>query len=112
MLKKRLSNLSLNALLVITIIITVVMAITIYTAITYKSTKEKRFAEIKEHSQLIIDVTHQVAGGLIASYNVNEYEQVLIGEMGRNDILAIIINDNNMGKILGQETFVNGKIPQ
>ncbi|MDM8541483.1 ATP-binding protein [Desulfococcaceae bacterium HSG9] len=110
MLKKHLGNLSLNTLLVITVIITVVLTITIYTVITYKSTKEKRFAEIKEHSQLIIDVTHQVVGGLIASYNVNEYEQVLIGEMGRNDILAIIINDNNMGKIIGQETFVNGKI--
>ncbi len=110
MLKKRLSNLSLNALLVIMVIITVVMAIAIYTVFTYNNTKEKRFTEIKEHSQLIIDVTHQVIGQLIASYNVNEYEHVLIGEMGRNDILAIVINDNNMGKILGQETFVNGKI--
>jgi len=109
-LKKCLSNLSLNALLVIVVIITVVVAITIYTIFTYNNTKEKMFTEIKEHSQLIINVTHQVVGQLIASYNVNEYERVLIGEMGRNDILAIIINDNNMGKILGQETFVNGKI--
>ncbi len=110
MLKKRLSNLSLNALLVITIILTVVLAISIYTAFIYNTTKEKRFTEIQEHSQLIVDVTHHVVGRLIASYNVNEYEQVLIGEMGRNDILAIIIHDHNTGKILGQETFVNGKI--
>ena len=110
MLKKHLSKLSLNTLLVITIIITVVISITIYTVFTYYNTKEKRFTEIKEHSQLIVDMTHQVVGQLIASYNVNEYERVLIGEMGRNDILAIVINDNNMGKILGLETFINGKI--
>ncbi|MDM8564930.1 ATP-binding protein [Candidatus Halobeggiatoa sp. HSG11] len=110
MLKKHLSNLSLNTLLIIMVITTVVVAITIYTVFTYNTTKEKRFTEIKKHSQLLIDVTNQVIGQLIASYNVNEYEQILIGEMGSNDILAIIINDNNMGKILGQETFVNGKI--
>ena len=110
MLKKHLSKLSLNTLLVITIIITVVISITIYTVFTYYNTKEKRFTEIKEHSQLIVDMTHHVVGQLIASYNVNEYERVLIGEMGRNDILAIVINDNNMGKILGLETFINGKI--
>jgi len=107
---KQLNNLSLNALLITTVIMTVVMTITIYTAFICNNTKKKRFAEIKEHSQLIVDVTHQVIGRLIASYNVNEYEQVLIGEMGRGDILAIIINDNNMGKILGKDTFVNGKI--
>ena len=110
MLKKHLSKLSLNTLLVITIITTVVISITIYTVFTYYNTKEKRFTEIKEHSQLIVDMTHHVVGQLIASYNVNEYERVLIGEMGRNDILAIVINDNNMGKILGLETFINGKI--
>jgi len=110
MLKKHLNNLSLDALLITTVIMTVVLTITIYTAFIYNNTKKKRFAEIKENSQLILDVTHQVIGRLIASYHVNEYEQILIGEMGRDDILAIVINDNNMGKILGQDTFVNGKI--
>ena len=110
MLNTRLNNASLNTLLVITVIITVVMSISIYTAFTYNTTKKKRFAEIQEHSQLVIDVTHHVVGQLIASYNVNEYEHVLIGVMGRSDILAIVIHDHNMGKILGQETFVNGKI--
>jgi len=110
MLKKYLNDLSLNSLLITMVIMTVVMTITIYTAFIHSNTKKKRFAEIKEHSQLILDVTHQVIGRLIASYNINEYEQVLIGEMGRSDILAIVINDNNTGKILGQDTFVNGKI--
>ena len=110
MLKRHLNDLSLNALLITTVIMTVVMTITIYTAFIHNNTEKKRFAEIKEHSQLILDVTHQVIGRFIASYNVNEYEQILIGEMGRSDILAIVISDNNMGKILGQDTFVNGKI--
>ncbi|MDM8555942.1 ATP-binding protein [Desulfococcaceae bacterium HSG7] len=110
MLKKYLNNLSLNYLLITTVIMTVVMAITIYTTFVYNNTKEKMFAEIKEHSELITDSIHQVVGQFIASYNVHEYEQILIGQMRHNDILAIVINDNNMGKILGQDTFVNGKI--
>lgn len=110
MARKFLNTISLTTLLVTTIILTVVIPISLYTAFIYKTTKNTRVVQTYEHSSLIISMVQQVVGKLMASYNVHEYELVLTAMMRQNDILAVIIYDDNMGSVLGQETFVNGKI--
>jgi len=110
MLKKHINQISLNTLLLSLIIITVAIIITIYTAFIYDNAKKNLFIDLQKQVQLIIGKSNQVIGKFIASYNVHEYEHSIVGEMGQKNILAIIIHDNNMAKILGQTSFVNGKI--
>ena len=65
---------------------------------------------MKQSSRETIVSLEKNVANLIASYSVNEYENLLHNELGRQDDFAIVIEDYNMAKILGGEIFVSGKI--
>ncbi|MEA3353450.1 MAG: PAS domain-containing sensor histidine kinase [Campylobacterota bacterium] len=46
----------------------------------------------------------------IISYSVNEYGNIVRTEMKSDNNFAIVVHDYNMGKILGQESFISGNI--
>ncbi|MBY0541601.1 MAG: PAS domain S-box protein, partial [Campylobacterales bacterium] len=68
-------------------------------------------SDMKNNSNSIILELKNNIKNLVASYSINEYEKALFNEMESNDILfAIVLKDYNMGKLLGKEYEISGKI--
>ncbi|OOZ35805.1 ATP-binding protein [Solemya velesiana gill symbiont] len=47
---------------------------------------------------------------MIMSYAVNEYDKLVFTEMERRNNFAIVVEDYNMGKIIGRKAYISGKI--
>ena len=64
-----------------------------------------------EHSsrQTIISLQKNMAP-LMASFSVNEYETLVFNEMQLRPHFAIVVEDFNMGKIVGKKSYISGKI--
>lgn len=104
------SKQSLYVTLGIIIIATVAIIISLQSAYTYSKTKSKYIENIKRSStETIVSLKNNVAN-YIQSYSVNEYEKLVMNEMSDPDIFAIVIEDFNMAKIVGMDTFITGKI--
>ena len=101
---------SIYLTLSIIIITTVTIIMSIHSAYNYTQTKNKLIEDMKDNSRTTIISLKNNLKNLVASYAVNEYDNLILNEMKRRDIFAIIVDDYNMGKILGQKGYVNGKI--
>ena len=94
--------------LIITFIVSVIM--TMHAHHMYSDTKEKIIIDMKEDAKFTILTLQKSIANLIESYSINEYEKLLQSEMENSDTLAIIIEDLNMGKIVGQPAYITGKM--
>lgn len=79
-------------------------------AYRYVDTREKIVSEMQASSLNALDSLKNNIAGLIAAYAVNEYDNIISNAASQNNYYAIVVEDFNMGKILGQEVFSNGKI--
>jgi len=77
---------------------------------SYINTKNKIVNDMKESSRTTIISLKNNVKNLIASYAVNEYDNLVLNEINRRDIFAIVIHDYNMGKITGKKAYISGKI--
>jgi len=94
----------------IIIILTVAIIMSVHSAYTYIATKSKIIEEMKYSSMLTVSSLQKNLTRLIESYSVNEYDLLLFNEMEPRDTFAIIVEDDNMGNILGRESYISGKI--
>jgi len=101
-------SLYLALALIIFVIVTSIM--TLSSTYTYITTKNKTIEEMKNNSKTTILSIKDTIENLISAYAVNEYDTLIYNEINRRNIFAIIIEDNNMGKILGTNTLTSGKI--
>lgn len=101
---------SLYVTLGIIIFTTVTLVISLQSAYTYISTKNKIINSMKHDSETTIASLQKNIVNLISSYAVNEYENIVLSEMELNKYFAIIIEDYNMGKILGKPAYISGRI--
>ena len=101
---------SIYLILGVIIVTTVIVIMTINFLYTYNDTKNKIIADIKSNSKTTILSLKENIRGMIDSYLINEYTKIVLNEMERSDILAIIIYDYNMGKIMGKSSYISGKI--
>lgn len=108
--KFRVSQKSLYVTLGIIIVSTVLVIMTMQTVYTYYETKNRTMEEMKRSSNNLIVSLEKNMSSFIASYQVNEYEKLVHTEMEHSDSLAILVEDYNMGKIVGEKAFVTGKI--
>lgn len=92
------------------VVFTVVFAMSSYSAYTYFDTKGQLIKEMKKNSQIISVSLQKNLATYIEAYSVNEYETLSKNEMGHIDIYAIIIDDYNMARILGKQSYISGKI--
>jgi len=83
---------------------------TAQSAYRYISTKNETIEEMKKSSRLTIVSLKNNITNLMASYAINEYESLIENEMEHRAHFAIVVEDYNMGKILGQSSYVSGKI--
>lgn len=84
----------------------------IHASYSYFTTKQNLIEQMKVDSYNTVQALQKNIKKLIESYSVNEYENVIRHELARRNIYAIVIEDFNMGKIMGQEAYVTGYIKQ
>ncbi|MCU7835051.1 MAG: HAMP domain-containing histidine kinase [gamma proteobacterium symbiont of Taylorina sp.] len=65
---------------------------------------------MKYSSKLTIISLQKNVANYIESYSINEYEKLVLSDMGHKDIFAIIVQNYNMGKITGTSSYISGKI--
>ena len=82
----------------------------INSAYSYMNTKEQTIQNMKNNAQSTIVSLKSNITAMISSYAINEYDTFVSNEINKRDLFAIIVEDDNMGKILGQKTFISGKI--
>ena len=82
----------------------------INSAYSYMNTKEQTIQNMKNNAQSTIISLKSNITAMISSYAINEYDIFVSNEINKRDIFAIIVEDDNMGKILGQKSFISGKI--
>jgi len=101
---------SLYTMLGIIIVTVVMVAMLINSFISYQATKNRVIANTKHHSSKTIKSLNNNVSKYIESYSVNEYTNLVLSEMEYIDFQAIIVRDYIMGKILGGDVYVSGKI--
>ena len=109
-LKNKIPKQSLYVTLGIIIITTVTIIMSIHSAHIYQNTKEKIIKKMSIESKATAVSLQKNLADLIESYSINEYAKLVFNEMYPRDNFAIIVEDYNMGKILGKDIYVSGKI--
>jgi diguanylate cyclase (GGDEF)-like protein/PAS domain S-box-containing protein len=77
---------------------------------TYNAQRHRMLEEMKQHAALSIATLQKNLAGLIESYAVNEYANLVATEIELRGHFAIVVHDRSMGKLLAKESFVSGKI--
>jgi PAS domain S-box-containing protein len=94
-------------LIVITVVASVMfLLITLY----YFDTKEKLQEHLKTDSNIILSRVQNSISYLVESYMVNEYDKLIVNEMKKEDIFAMVVYNEHMAKMLGRDSFYSGKV--
>lgn len=101
---------SLYFTLGIIIITTVVIIMSINFTISYTKMKNEIINNMKESSKITILSLKNNISNLLASYSINEYDKLVHNQIERRDVTAIVVDDYNMAKVMGKESYVTGKI--
>lgn len=101
---------SLYLTLGIIVILTVVSIMSLHAIYDYKITKDRTLREMNDNANLSLISLQKNSVDLITAYAVNEYEQLIVTEIERRKNFAIIVEDFNMGQMLGKEALITGKI--
>lgn len=105
-----LSKLTLYRAVGIAIISTVIIVTGLHASYTYWVLKTKIIEEMKRDSLYTLESLEKNVALLISSYTIHEYDTLIRNRMGQPDILAIIVEDYKMGKILGKSSYISGAI--
>ncbi len=65
---------------------------------------------MKHSSRLTIASLQKNITNLMAAYSINEYNNIIFNEMEHRSHFSIVVEDYNMGKILGKDAYISGKI--
>lgn len=103
---------SLYTTVAIIIVISVIAVMGTHSALHYYSTKERLVEDIRERSRRGVDALKFNVAGLIEAYAINEYNNLVLAELERRDAQAIVVEDNNMGEIVGSGAYISGKLRQ
>ncbi len=101
---------SLYLIISLSIVAIISISMFILSYINYETGKQKLQNEIRYNSNTSIIQLQKTLVHFIESYQINEYEKIIENEMGHKSIMAIVLEDFNMGKILGETTYIVGKI--
>lgn len=110
MFKKINQKRSLYTITVVGIISSVFVTILAYSFFQYYNVKTQYIDDIKKRTTLSTDILKNNIKDLIESYSINEYENIIKNELERRNAYAIILEDYNMGRLLGEKEYIHGKI--
>ncbi|MCG7919683.1 MAG: EAL domain-containing protein [Candidatus Thiodiazotropha taylori] len=77
---------------------------------SYLSTKHRIENEMRESVERSIISLNKNIATYLSSYAVNEYQKLVTNELERRNSFAIVVEDYNMGTIMGVKAYVSGKI--
>ncbi len=101
---------SLYVILGVIIISIVTVTMLLQSVYIYTQTKNKLIDDIISNSKTTISQLTNSISPYIESYAIEEYGKFISNEMEKKDLLAIVIKDYNMGLILGEKSYITGKI--
>jgi|GEM_PF-1087318 len=105
---QRLAKNSLFVKLATVLTLVVVTIITLHASYAYFVKKDKIINEMKlEADRTILSLQNNVVD-LIESYSISEYQKILKNEITNSHMFAIILEDYNMGRLLGHASFTTG----
>ncbi|MBN2894383.1 MAG: EAL domain-containing protein [Campylobacterales bacterium] len=107
LLKRRLS---LYTILAAVIVVSVALVMFVQASYSYVTTKAQTLARMQEATQASIHSLRQNMAGLMEAYAVNEYDLLIRTEMERQGHFAIVVEDFNMGLIVGEPAYISGQI--
>ncbi len=82
----------------------------IWATYSYVEKKDTIIRQMKKNSKLTLESLKKNISNLLTSYSVAEYENLIHNAMDNTDILAIVVEDFNLGKVLGKNPYITGKI--
>lgn len=92
------------------VITVVIVVVGLQAAHAYLSQRRALIESMQRSTALSIASLRKNIAPFIDAYAVNEYENLIATEIGLRQHLAIVVNDLRMGAILGQGTYVTGKL--
>lgn len=92
------------------ILITVALVMSVHAAYSYVVARDRIIDEIHANTRQSLNVLSKNISGMVEAYAINEYAKLVLSEFERRGATAIVIEDYNMGEILGQTAYVSGKI--
>lgn len=95
--------------LFVAIVLTILIAVAIAGNVFYSQTKQHLYKSVNNDIKTSMMQLKQSIYPFMEAYSINEYENLIKNELNRTHILAVVIEDYNMEKILGSKYFV-GKI--
>jgi diguanylate cyclase (GGDEF)-like protein len=101
---------SLYVTLGIILVLAVMISMSIHSTYQYVQMKNKMILEMKTSSDTTVSSLQKNIANLIEAYAVHEYGNLVYNAMEPKDTFAIIVEDFNMGEILGRSSYVSGKI--
>ena len=107
----KIKNNSLYNTLSISILAIVIFAMGIYFIYNYQYNKSYLTQNLQKRTDISALQLKKVIMPFMSAYAINEYENILLSYMQYQDIYAIVVEDDNMAQILGDNSeFVTGKI--
>lgn len=101
---------SINKVIIPLIIAIVTFSLCVNILLSYSTLKTAYESDIKlDTNERGVKLSRTISR-FVESFSVNEYDKLIQAELKSNEIIAIVVNDYNMAKILGDDSFFTGKI--
>ena len=104
------SSKSLSFTLVTIIFLCVSSILTVDAVLRYKEVRSKTIHRMQQEVSTSLSELQQNLASLIESYSINEYEKLIKTEVEKRAFHAIVIEDLNMGKVIGEAIYKSGQI--
>ncbi len=101
---------SLYRILANTLVATVVVVMALHSLYLYSATEQKQIAAIKQSARLSLTSLQHNLLMPMESYAPHEYATLLQTELDQRGHFALIVEDEKMGRILGNAPYISGKI--
>ena len=101
---------SLYMLLVCIVLPTIFITVSSGAAFNYFTAKQRINHDMERSAAQSLQTLQQNIAGLIEAYAVNEYEQIIATEVGLHNNCGILLDDYNLGTILGKPAYMTGSL--
>ena len=101
---------SLYYIIGVTFFLVVTLTMIVQVSYSYFNLKNQLLSEIKSNINVSSIQLQNTVTPFIDSFQVNEYENLIKNEIIHDNLLAIVVEDYKIGKILGKQSYITGVI--
>ncbi|MDD2697628.1 MAG: PAS domain-containing sensor histidine kinase [Arcobacteraceae bacterium] len=89
-------------------IVTIIMSL--HASYAYITTKENITQDMEKNTNQTIIALQKNIANFIETYSINEYNILIQNELEKRGMFAIVVEDYKMGEIVGEQSYISGKI--